>query len=386
MRALCFLGVLVLAGCKTPEPEAPPIPPPPVHVAVVARTELVPTTEGVATLEAARDATLRAEVPGRVLALLVERGQRVSAGAALARLDVGRTEVALGAASAQIAQAEAAVAQAERQRELTERLVERGGAATSRLDDARDGERLARAALDAARAQQRVTRRGLTEAVLRAPFDGVVADRFVEVGELASPGAPMLRLVDTSSLRATVLLDPREALDLRPGARAQVEAHARAGERFGASVERVGEVVDPRTRRLPVEVRVTDPERRLRPGLSARVVVETGEAEPAIVLPSAAIFERYGQSFVYVIDAEDVARRRPVRPGRARAGQMPIDEGVEVGERVVVAGLERVVPDRPVRVVPREADGSPAASRGAERDEQAGRGAESGDATERGGG
>lgn len=356
MRAIATL--LLLGACTQPAPEAEPVPPPPVHVERAAARDIVPTTEGVTTLEPARDALLRAEVAGRVVELLVEVGSRVEVGAPLVRLDVGRAAVALDAAGAQVSQAEAALAQAERQRELAERLVQSGGAASTRLDDATDGVRLARAALEASQAQQRLTRRGMTEAVVRAPFAGVVAERFVEVGELASPGAPVLRLVDVSHLVATVLLDPRDALDLRPGAPASVEAHAREGERFAAIVERVGEVVDPRTRRLPVEVRIEDPERRLRPGLAARVRVETGASVATILLPSSAVFERYGQAQVYVVDGEGIARRRTVQRGRARDGHIEVREGLSAGDRVVVGGVERVVHERPVLVVDRLADGT----------------------------
>ncbi len=356
MRVL-FASLLMLGACEKPAPAAEPVPPPPVHVEAARARDVVPTAEGVTTLEAARDATLRAEVAGSVVALLAEVGARVEVGAPLVRLDVGRATVALDAAGAQVAQAEATLAQAERQRELAERLVQSGGAASTRLDDATDGVRLARAALDATRAQQRLTRRGLTEAMIRAPFAGVVAERYVEVGELASPGAPVARLVDVSHLKATVLLDPREALDLQPGARGTAEAPAREGERFEVTVERVGEVVDPRTRRLPVEVRVADPERRLRPGLAARVRVETGPPAPALVLPAAAVFDRYGQSHVYVVDTEGVAHRRAVVTGTARDGRVQVREGLEPGERVVVAGVERVVHERPVQVVAWRSDG-----------------------------
>ncbi|MCB9613891.1 MAG: efflux RND transporter periplasmic adaptor subunit [Sandaracinus sp.] len=365
MRAL-VLAFLVLAACERPAPEVEPVPPPPVHVDVVRTRQVVPTAEGVATLEAARDATLRAEVGGRVVDLAAALGSRVEVGASLVRLDVGRTAVALDAVGAQVAQAEAALAQAERQRELAERLVQSGGAASTRLDDATDGVRLAQAALEATRAQQRLTRRGITEAVVRAPFAGIVAERFVEVGELAAPGAPVMRLVDVSHLKATVLLDPREALDLVPGARGHAEVHAREGERFDVTVERVGELVDPRTRRLPVEVRIDDPQHRLRPGLTARVRVETGPARAVVVLPSGALFERFGETQVYVVDGEAVAHRRTVSAGTSRDGEVEIGEGLTPNERVVVAGVERVVHERPVQVVERHAE--EAASERAPRD------------------
>lgn len=349
MRWLPLLVLTVACGPEeAPREEAPP--PPPVRVAVLQTTDVTPTAEGVGTLEAARSVTLRAEVPGRVVDFDAQIGDRVEAGEVIARLDVGRTATALRAANAQVGQAQAQLAAAERQRDLARRLHTSGGAPQARLDEAEDAVRLASAALEAARAQVQVTRRGLTEAVIRAPFAGAIAARFLDEGELAAPGAPIAELVDTSELKARVLLDPRQALDLPVGARATLVAPARPGETFEAEVVRVGEVVDPRSRRLPVELKVHDPERRLRPGLLARFFVETAPPRPALLVPSDAIFERYGQPHVYVV-RDGVAERAVVTLGETFGDAVEVREGLAPGDQVVVAGLDRVVHGRPVRVV-----------------------------------
>lgn len=349
MRWVWPLLLLVACGEATAEPAPPPDPP--VHVEVLETSSLTPTASGVATIEAAHSAQLRSEAPGRVIELRVAAGQRVEANEVIARLDVGRTAVALEAANAQVAQAEARLAQAERQRELSERLVRTGGAAQRQLDDAADAVRLATAGLDAARAQTRVTRRGLTEAALRAPFAGTIAETFVEEGELASPGAPVALLVDTSGLEARVLLDPRLALDVPIGARATIEASARPGESFEGEVLRVGEVIDARTRRLPIEVAIRDPDKRLRPGLVGRVTVETGEPRDVLLVRGTAIFERYGQSHAFVVDADDLAQRRVIELGPAYGDRFEVTSGLEAGDRIVVGGLDRVVHERRVNVV-----------------------------------
>lgn len=354
MRWVWALSLLVACGEATAEPAPPPDPP--VHVEVLETTSWTPTASGVATIEAAHSAQLRSEAPGRVIELRVAPGQRVEANEVIARLDVGRTAVALEAANAQVSQAEARLAQAQRQRELAERLVRTGGAAQRQLDDAADAVRLATAGLDAARAQTRVTRRGLTEAALRAPFAGTIAETFVEEGELASPGAPVALLVDTSGLEARVLLDPRLALDVPIGARVEVEASARPNETFDGEVLRVGEVVDARTRRLPVEVAIRDPENRLRPGLVARVTVETGAPREVLLVRGAAVFERYGQSHAFVVTDEDIAERRVIELGAAHQDRFEVMGGLEPGDRIVVGGLDRVVHERRVQVVDADTD------------------------------
>jgi len=344
------MAVLLVACGNAPDaPETPP--PPPVHVDPVVATTRVPTATGTAELEPLRQATLSVEAAGRVIALEIEEGQQVEAGDVLLRLDVGRTAVAASAASAAVEQAEAALAQAERERSLAETLVQSGSASRRSLEQAQDAESIARAALATARAQSRVTRRGLTEAVLRAPFAGTIVERRVEMGEYVAPGTPAVVLMDVRTLRSEVLLDPREALDVRPGARASVRVFARPGERFEGEVLRVSEAVDAQTRRLPVEVEIDDPQDRLRPGLVGRFEVQTGEPGEVLTVDADAAFERFELTQVYVIGDDSVAHRRPVTLGSIRDGRAAVEAGLEAGERVVIEGQDRVLDGEPVQVI-----------------------------------
>lgn len=349
-RALIPLVLLALVGCEPEVVEVAEAPPPPVRVEAVPVESLRPTAVATAEIRAQRSATLRAETAGRVLAVEFETGQHIEQGDVIARLDVGRTQVALQAAAAGVAQTEARLAQAERQRATAASLVGAGGMPQQALDDAEDTVRLAQAALDAAQAQRRVTRRGLTEAVLRAPFSGTAVEKRVEVGEYVAPGTPIALLADVAHLEARLLLDPRRALDVAVGAAVDIRVHARPEERFVGHVLRVSEVVDGRTRRLPVEVAVLDPDHRLRPGLVARFTVETGEPRSAVTVSASAIFERFARQQVYVVEG-GVAHRRAVELGRVGARRAEVVSGLRQGESVVVAGLDRVVDGRSVNVV-----------------------------------
>lgn len=351
--------IALVVGCGTPTEAAEQAPPPPVHVDVVAETVRTPSTSGTAELTALRRATLSVEAPGRVIALEIEAGQHVEAGDVLLRLDVGRTAVAASAATAAVAQAEASLAQAERERTLAERLAASGSASQRNVDQARDATAIAQAALATAQAQARVTRRGLTEAVLRAPFAGTIVERRVELGEYLGPGTPVAILMDTRALRADVLLDPRDALDVRPGAAVTARVFARPDERFEGEVIRVGEAIDAQTRRLPVEVELLDPDHRLRPGLVARFEVVVGEPRTVPTVDADCAFERFEQTQVYLVDAEDVAHRRTVRLGAVEGGRAAILDGLVPGDRVVAEGQDRVLDGQAVRVVEPEAATDP---------------------------
>ncbi len=328
---------------------------------VVEPTLVTPTSEATAEILANRHSNMRSETAGRVVDVVVEAGDRVEEGQVLLRLDVGRPASAAQAANAAVAQSQARLAQAERELDRTKRLVQTGGLPEQRLDDAEDAVRLASAARDAARAQARLARRGLTDAVVRAPFSGTVVERTVELGEYVAPGSPLLSLADTSVLKARALLDPREAIDVTVGRTAMVTVYARPGESFSGRVVRVGEVIDPRTRRLPVEIELDDPEGRLRPGLVARFSVQTREPEMVIRVPLDGIFERFGSQHVYVVDG-GIARRRAIVLGSVRAGFAEVAEGIELGETVVIKGVTRVVDGSKVQVVPAESATASSAS------------------------
>lgn len=363
-------------ACEADRPSAPRPPPPPVLLDAVRLEALVPRVSATAAIRPRRSAQLAMEAAGRVASVHFEVGDQVSRGRVLVRLDRARPAATAEAAAAAIAQADAALAQATRARAVAERLAESGSVSTRSLDDARDAEEVARAAAQASRAQARVTRRGLAEAVLRAPFSGTVSARTVEVGEWMAPGRPLGTLMDLSELRARVLLDPRRALSIEVGADALVSVFALPEARFSARVIRVEEAVDPRTRRLPVELRIEDPARRLRPGLVARFSVRHGPERRALTVDAEAPFERFDERYVYVVGAE-VARRRSVTLGPTWGERVEVLAGLRRGERVVVAGQDRVFDGAPVRVVtptieltsssPLAADPAPRAAESGER-------------------
>ena len=346
------LAALVV-GCTGTAPAAIEAPAPPVHAATIELKALTPTSMATAEILANRQSNLRSETAGRVVDVLIEAGERVEEGQVLLRLDVGRPASATQAANAAVAQSEARLTQAERELGRTKKLVQTGGLPEQRLDDAEDAVRLASAARDAARAEARLARRGLTDAVIRAPFNGTVVERMIELGEYLAPGSPLLTLADTSVLKARVLLDPREAIDVSVGRKARISVYARPLETFGGRVVRVGEVIDPRTRRLPVEIELDDHGGRLRPGLVARFVVETGEPTMVMQVPLDGVFERFGSQHVYVVE-DGIAQRRAIVLGPVRAGFAEVARGIEPGETIVVKGVTRVVDGSKVQVVPPE--------------------------------
>ena len=366
-NAIGIAVLLAAAACSEAAGREPAPPPaaPAVRTEVVSVTERSPTVRVTAAIQASRRATLAAETAGHVIDAPFRTGATVREGEVLLRLGGPRNAVAVTEARARIAQADAALRQATRAREQADALARENASTPNVVESARDRELEARARMAEAEAGLEAARAGLAETVLRAPFSGVLADFRVLEGDYVRPGTEVAVIVDPEGLEAELLLDPVEAADTEVGASVAVVARSRPDETFRGTVTFVGRVLDPRSRRLPLRVSIEDPERALRPGSVATFDVSVGPARPAVLVPEHSVQRRMGRTLVFTVEAEGsraegaggprtttgVARAREVRVGEVRGGLAEVLEGLDAGDEVIVAGIERVIEGGPVRVV-----------------------------------
>ena len=302
----------------------------------VATAEAVRTGGAGATVPAVVQARQRAALSARIVASVIElpyrEGEPVAAGAVVARLD----DAALRSA---VAAAEAGVKAAEADRARTENLLRKSAATPRELEEV-----TARAA--AARASLLLARDNVSYAVLRAPFAGRVAGRPANVGDVVSPGVPIVEIEGLGGLELLASVGGEVAERVRPGLRmpTRVDGQERPVEAVVRSVSPAG---DPATHRF--EVRADLPAAPgLRAGLFARLVVPGPSTETRITVPAGALVERGGLTGVFVVK-EGRARLRWVSRGAAVGDAVEIRAGLEAGERVALdpAGLEegeRVTP------------------------------------------
>ena len=284
-----------------------------------------------ATVVASASAVLSARTIAAVTALPFREGDRFAAGTVLVRLD----DRALRAAHAAAA-ADAAAAESDRVR--TESLLAKG-AATPREDEQ------ARARAEGARAALSAAREALAYAELRAPFAGTVAARPVHVGDVVSPGTPLLEIEGAEGLELQATLDGAEAAALRPGMTVEAVVDG-IPQPIRATVRSVSAAGDPSTHRF--ELRAVLPSMRgARSGLFARLALPSAghREETRLVVPSASVFVRGGLAGVYVV-SEGHARLRWVAVGDPVGGRTEVRAGLTAGERVAAdpAGLEDGTP------------------------------------------
>lgn len=328
-----------------------------VEVLPVRTQTLAERIELVGSLQPHVELTVRARNSGYISELPLDLGDRVKAGQVLLRLDdqAAREAVARAEAAVTVAQAErdaqkTVAEQATRNRERIDALRQSGAATVQQAEDARALDEVARArlALEEARVVQAQSelsqmRIELQTLELQSPIDGVVAERFVHVGDLAQPNEPLLRIVGLSLVETSVHVTERDYDRLRSGQAAVLTVDAHPGQIFHGRVARVAPVVDPATRTAAVRIEAPNDRGLLRPGMHARVTVLCDQPRSAGVVPVAALKEEDAERCVFVVHGEPpTIERREVRVGLVDGLVAEVLAGLKPGERVVTLGSRLV--------------------------------------------
>ncbi len=309
----------------TPPPEA-------VTSAKVQATEWEPTRAATASLVAVRGVTLGAELPGTVREISFQSGADVKQGQVLVKLDTSAEESQLAAALADASLARITLDRA--------RQLRRGGAnAQAELDAAEAKAKQA----DAAVANLRAI---IAKKTIRAPFDGRIAIRQVELGQVVSPGTPIASLQSVTPIYADFWLPQQALADLRTGQRTVLRTDTFPDASWKGEITTINPEVDPATRNVRVRATFPNEDGRLRPGMFANVDVASGEKRPVLVIPATAIlYAPYGDS-VFAIEEKKgpggkeqaVVRQKFVRTGERRGDLVAVAAGLQAGETIVSSG------------------------------------------------
>lgn len=313
-------------------------------VDVEARTvrpgEFVDRLHMTGTVEAERRVELTAQESGRIVEVPAEKGARLEAGSAIARIDARELRAQLEEARAQ---AELAREQWQRRRELYEEKN-----AISELDylEARSRAEQASARVDRLEAR-------LDDKTVEAPFEGVLDERPVEVGTTVSPGNPVATMVDLRPVKVSAGVPERYANDVAVGDSVTVVMPSLDDRRFRGELTYVGAAVDENSRTLPVEVELPNVEGRLKPEMVAEVSMVRKRWSGAVSVPQDAVLRTSDGFAVYVVeDTGDgpVARRRPVELGPREDDRVLVEDGLEPGDRLVTVGQQQLADGDPVRI------------------------------------
>jgi len=320
------IGAMIAVGKTfTPPPES-------VTSARVEATEWQPSRVAVGSLVAVRGVTVSAEVVGTVRVIGFTSGVSVKRGGLLVQLDTSVEDAQLASAEAEAALAKLTLARA---REL------------------QLGQAAARADLDAAEArakQAEAAVAGLQAAIarktIRAPFDGRVAIRQVELGQVVSPGTPIASIQSVDPMYADFWLPQQALAEVKPGQRVRVRTDTFPGASWEGAVAAVNSEVDPATRNVRIRAQLPNGDGRLRPGMFVQVEALSSEPRPVLIIPATAVlFAPYGDSVYSLEEKRDpggrvalVAKQKFVRLGERRGDLVAVTQGLAPGENVVSGG------------------------------------------------
>ena len=328
----------------------------PVTAERVSAHRVVEQIQATGELLAVEEASVAAEVGGRITALRVSEGAPVHAGDVVLEIDRERRELERANAEAIVAGARSEIAQERRELDRIQTLHKREAASQAQLDAANTRLLAAQAKLSAAEAQRGLAKLAVRNANVAAPFDGLVARRFVSAGDHVSEGEKLFDLVALDPIEVEFHLTERDSARVAVGHPVEVRVTPYPDEVFHATVHVVSPRIDPATRTLRVKALVENPERKLRPGLFARADLGVAVREHVAMVPEQAVLQRSDGSVVFVVRDGNRAERRQVKLGVFRDGLAEVIEGVAVGEQVIVRGSSRLVDGSVVDL--RRADGS----------------------------
>ncbi|MFH2063580.1 MAG: efflux RND transporter periplasmic adaptor subunit [Pseudomonadota bacterium] len=291
------------------------------------------------TVKSEIEVTLSAQRTGRVVKLPVREGDRVKAGDIITRLDLSEESVQT---QSNLEQSKANFREAEKNKIRAEALFNKSMIAQQDLDAARRTHEVARAQYRAAMADAEVKQK---YSIIRTPFDGVVAQKYTEVGELLLPGSRIVMIVHPEQIYVLATIDEVDLGRLRPDQPVSITVDAFPGETFQGHVGRISPIVSGgklETRTADVWVYFNEPQPRIKPGMSADVEILVMVLSNVLSVPSQAIIERDGKKQIYcaagsALKPGDVSRAvlKPVEIGETNWSFTQITGGLAAGEQVI---------------------------------------------------
>lgn len=325
-------------------PDRPPVP---VMVATVVMDEFVDSIEAVGTATANESIIVTAKVTEKLSSLNFEDGRFVEAGTIIAELTDDE-------AGADLTEARASLTEAQQQFERISGLFDRGNTTRAALDQAVSARDRAAARVEALEAR-------MADRLIRAPFDGVLGLRMVSPGTLVRPGDEITTLDDISIIKLDFSVPETFLGSLTPGLEVTAKSAAYPAREFIGTISAIGTRIDPVTRTALVRAEIPNPDGTLKPGMLMTTQVLQNRRQ-SMKIPEESLVPINRDNFVFVVrDGERGPQIEQVKVeiGGRRPGSVEILDGLDLGDRVVTEGTNRVRPGAPVNIL--SSDARPAA-------------------------
>ena len=334
-RAAALLSLALLAACGADKPAPAPRAVEALRSAPVELRDVELSTSAEAVVEAVHQSTVSSQIAGRIVDIRFDVGDRVKKGDVIARIDERAASQVVAASEAQVRSAEATLTNARAQYERSRALLAQKFISQAALDKSEADFRAAESQMKAmlAGAGQAATERSF--ATIVAPYGGVVSARFVQLGEMASPGKPIMTGFDPSTLRVSATVASSLVPAIQAAGRALVEIPSAQRWVEGKSITVVPSA-DPRTHSTEVRIDLPEDVAGVFPGVFARAHFVTGRA-PRLMVPRDAVVHRGELTAVYVLGDAGAPQLRQLRLGTvADEHGIEVLAGLKPGERVAL--------------------------------------------------
>jgi RND family efflux transporter MFP subunit len=344
-------AVFATAACKRASSEAKldtTAAKPPVAVDAAPATEIdVPATLRLTgSLRGFRETDLAANAAGRVTQTFVERGAQVPAGQTLMQLDIRAAALSANEARAQADSVRAQESQAKAECDRYQQLKAKGAISDLEYDRVAMQCRTLPLSAEAATARARLAAQNVGDGAVRAPFPGIVTERYVEVGEFVRQDTRVVTLVSLDPLRLELAVPEAHVAKVKESATVNFQVSAYPDRRFNGKIRFVSGAVRPSSRDLVVEAVVENPDKALLPGMFADVELTVGTRKlPGI--PKTAILERDGKPNAFIV-IEGRLEQRVLALGPESGALVSVTKGVASGEKVVNANVSSLTNGQPV--------------------------------------
>ncbi len=354
-----LFGLALMAGCSDSNnnPAAHQMPPPSVSVVAV-RTEAVGDyAEFVARTEASESVDLRARVEGFLQERNFIEGETVQKDQLLFTIDPAPFRAALSQANARLTSAQAAEIKASADLERGRDLFPQGHISKSNLDTLISTQAQAKANVEAARADVETARINLSYTEIKAPFTGLIGKERYSAGNLVGPGSdPLASLINVDPVYVNFQVNEKAMITYQqqhPGTTDDdVNQHFETTLKLpnGVMYEEQGSFdfadikVDETTGTVTMRTSFPNPDKLLLPGLYVTLVIEGTQKKNMPLIPQAAVQENQQGRFVLVVNAENKVETRIIKPGRRIGPMWVVESGLEQGEHIIIAGLQKVRP------------------------------------------
>ena len=348
--AATIASVSVAACQRAPQDKADASPvkaPVSVQTMAAAEVEVPATLRLTGSLRGFRETDLAANAAGRVMRTDVERGATVTAGQVLAQLDTRAASLSANEARANANSVRAQESQARAECDRYQQLKAKGAISDMEFDRVATQCRTLPLSAEAASARAQLAAQNVGDGAIRAPFPGVVTERFVEVGEYVRQDTRILTLVSLDPLRLEMAVPESSVAAVKEGATVSFSVVAYPDRRFVGIIKFVSGAVRPTTRDLVAEAVVPNADKTLLPGMFADVELTVGKRKlPGI--PKSAIVDKDGKANVFVVAGGRLEQRVLSLGPEASGSSVSVFKGVTVGERVVTENPAALSNGQPV--------------------------------------